>query len=131
MSNRIIKFRAWQKTHKYMTDDISMQQLKGETNFYYGDSDDGIRIDDDWALMQFTGLLDKNGKEIFECDVVDHFNYPGQKKLTRREVVFQNGAFGYIGDWNNFISYAQNSNFNFKEIQIIGNLYSNPELLKS
>ncbi len=78
---------------------------------------------------QFSGLLDKNGKEIYEGDIVV---YGGHCKHV---VEFKHGMFGYavMGGW--FIGYGGNSNFTFNpldksdEHEIIGNIHDNPELL--
>ena len=103
------------------------------------------------TIGQYTGLTDKHGKKIFEGDIVNLFNMQGK-------IVFEEGAFGiaifqYI-DWdlldkkvpfNNHPCFCYNDNFvslwelywNFEqddnllyEVEVIGNIYDNPELLK-
>jgi len=74
-------------------------------------------------LMQFTGLIDKNGKEIYEGDIINAL-HPSNKMALYGQVSFKNGCFkfDYINDpWNLFV---------MKEIEVIGNIYENPELLK-
>ena len=83
------------------------------------------------TVGQFTGLYDKNGKEIYEGDII---LYGGS---IQHEVVFRHGAFGYLLYGGEFISYAGNTNFTFnplnrsKEHEVIGNIYDNPELTKA
>jgi hypothetical protein len=73
---------------------------------------------DDMTLMQYTGLKDKNGKEIFEGDVTT--SEIGDEPMA---VVFWEGCFCHKWpDGNGHI-------FNPKNIEIIGNIYENPELL--
>lgn len=109
---REIKFRAWDTTNKKFTKDI-MIDLVG--NVYCNDR---LNIYSQWRevvnikLMQSTNLFDKNGKEIFEGDIVKRFEedeQPGQ-------VI-----------WNDFNCRAWNE----KDLEIIGNIYENPELLKN
>ena len=66
--NREIKFRAWNKLDKKMITDWLSCGPELNSNF---------RNPVDWVYMQFTGLLDKNGREIFEGDVVrkGHYRY--------------------------------------------------------
>ena len=75
--NREIKFRIWDIENKKM---LKVQELDFEPTFYGGRI--AIRPDqyndyfdtEDMILMQYTGLHDKNGKEIYEGDIVQQFN---------------------------------------------------------
>ena len=81
------------------------------------------------TVGQFTGLLDKNGKEIYEGDIVVYGSH------CKHIVEFKHGMFGYtlMDGW--FVGYGGNSNFTFNpldksnEHEIIGNIRDNPELL--
>ena len=72
------------------------------------------------ALMQSTGLKDENGVEIFEGDIGwdDHQEVHGQ-------VIFENGAFKY--EWDNI---SEDLFEVTDDIEIVGNIYENPELLE-
>ena len=82
------------------------------------------------TVGQFTGLYDKDGKEIYEGDILRRKD--SGSLLT---VEFRHGAFGYeyCGE---FHSWAGNHNFTFNpfdtdvDFAIIGNIHDNPELLK-
>jgi uncharacterized phage protein (TIGR01671 family) len=81
-----------------------------------------------YVVTQFTGLLDKNGKEIFEGDIVNaQYNICSYFKKVC--VYFENGCF-YVDDKNP----KQNLSIGYffrekKEIEVIGNIFQNPELL--
>ena len=85
------------------------------------------------TIGQFTGLLDKNDKEIYEGDILVWGE--GEHKSTPLIVCFKHGSFGYIYcDW--FHSFAGNTNFTFNpfdtdvRFEVIGNIHDNLELLK-
>jgi len=108
MAQRVIKFRAWDKLEKEMIEDF------GRTNLW---ELCGGNETDYFAIMQFTDLLDKNGREIYEGDI-----------LTGNKVVrFGNIDGGYEGEYG--IGFNVNP-FHSEEMEIIGNIYENPELLK-
>lgn len=84
------------------------------------------------SVGQFTGLLDKNGKEIYEGDVVKDIEFIGTYTIT-----FELGCFGLKGN-NDSLGATGKRNSNFhkmgkftqgEKIQIIGNIYENPELI--
>ena len=72
---------------------------------------------DKYEVMQFTGLRDKNGKDIYEGDILDI----GEENI---DVKFENGKFVMLGE-----NYADDL-CNYNDIEIIGNIFQNPNLIK-
>lgn len=126
---REIKFRAW--FDEYSIGEWEMVYFSLENIIHMIDpGDDGIKWSDGDAVMQYTGLKDKNGKEIYEGDVVA----PGDGRF--KEVNGKQHDFSYVVKFEMFSagdmgmdSYGFHFNPYWKSIEVIGNIYENPELL--
>lgn len=75
------------------------------------------------TIREFTGALDKNGKGIFEGDIVMAFKYNESPVVF--PITFRAGCF-WFGNWN-FCEFLDK----FRKIEVIGNVYDNPKLLNS
>ncbi len=124
---REIKFRGWHKTEKYMTKTLDLQTIQFERGRYLPD----------YELMQFTGLLDKNGKEIYEGDICQEEDEEGVFEVMYHPLFYAFMAQGegrrYLGDIANFTiddSEVGGISSHSTTIEVIGNIYENPELLK-
>lgn len=146
-----IKFRAWDKTHKemsYITDLYWFEEAgvhDGSGNGHYTN----------YELMPFSGIHDKNGKEIYEGDIVltqERYDRPYSKnrKSKRHTGVVEykiRGGSGFCnsesGKWDKHKEYGAewvvevkdygkfvHGNWgDFYDCEVIGNIYENPELL--
>ena len=112
---REIKFRAWNGEQMVSPDYIDNRGIAHWRENSIPTSTDKI--------MQYTGLKDKNGKEIYEGDIVRMAN-PYTSKLRGSEVIYTYAQFAIIAD-DDFIPLGDIQNW-----EIIGNVYENPELLK-
>ena len=126
--NREIKFRAWHKDLKKMFKIGQITLEKGIWNFESNDRDFigmSIPYQPSFVLMQYTGLHDKNGKEIYEGDIVRIIVNNNIEKICRVE--FKNGIFGVMFSKNkDLTAFPHFCNTTF---EVIGNEYDNPELL--
>lgn len=135
---REIKFRAWDKTDNQMLNVDYMRLDNGNVLYVTGETffeDDGwykYFLDNGIELMQYTGLKDKNGIEIYEGDIVK-FD-PSVQPLGDMPQDGEVGIIKYV--LNSFVVVPQSDcsiNYNIDEIGdwvVIGNIYENPELLK-
>ena len=127
---REIKFRAWDKENEKMIQNYAHVSKYGQ--FYTAwTSTDRER---EYIPMQYTGLKDKNGKEIFEGDVIPIvIEDLGESIKTVNGVVkFQRGQWNieYLHPFQKEMYLANlYSLLERAEKEVIGNLYENPELL--
>jgi len=135
---RTIKFRAWNKQDKTMNDVSYLSFLQGGikadgAGYYLGNGwatcNERFNHDCDVKLMQFTGLVDKNGEEIYEGDVVITNQPTYDDEPTKNIITFSRGAFIIqdcgVNEKLDIPLYEYGSEY----IEIIGNIYENPELL--
>ena len=115
MKQREIKFRAWDEKNKEMRYDGMLNIYNKDGSWLYEDGKGNFHSSFG-EIMQFTGLLDKNGKEIYEGDIVQYL-FAGKKVV--REVY-----------WNEVNFCWTPLNQNSLDMEIIGNIYENPDLLK-
>lgn len=92
------------------------------TDVFGLDAGDILQRFDNDNVMQFTGLYDKNGKEIYEGDIVKLVNKDGIKHIT--EIKWHNGR--YVTDtWMMFADTLV-----LHKCEVIGNIYENSELIQ-
>ncbi|UQB60378.1 hypothetical protein KCZ48_10100 [Lactiplantibacillus plantarum] len=123
----MIKFRAWNGYRKIMADYVSAIQ-NGDTQgtpssvnvIVDGKNETWDIKNDDVELLQFTGLTDMNGKDIYEGDILENRKY-------RSIVKFASGKFlaDVVGTINKFDLIGETHGS-----KVIGNVHENPELLE-
>ena len=123
------EFRAWTEEGKAMY--YGVYPFKDGTLLL---SYDGIAFDEvpasDFILMQSTGLKDKNSKEIYEGDIV---KYEAGCNTVTEEVVYDKNFAGFgvkDADANIIFTFGELAeDIDLSSIEVIGNIYENPELL--
>ena len=117
-----VKFRAWDKQNLKW---VKPNKGEGFTIWANGRgiadvprSWNGSENPDNFILLQYTGLKDKNGVEIYEGDIIE---FPNGSK---HEVIWRKGTFCYQESENSFHIFDET------KCKIIGNIYENPNLLK-
>ncbi|QYC52364.1 YopX protein [Fusobacterium phage FNU_1P] len=121
---REIKFRAWHNEEKIMGEVLGIDILHKEIFFSNEDADCYEHTDfKDIELMQYTGLKDKNNKEIYEGDIVTLHN-------SKYKIIFNSKEAGFVLRDDKFEMNIPFTNNNNKRMEVIGNIYENPELSK-
>lgn len=126
----IPRFRAWDGgslCHMYSPEEV----MVGDSGIWIFDEDsEGNEwiVNNDLSLMQSTGLTDKNGKEIFGGDILkvtDKYSWLEVVSFSEKKAMFVSKEIGFPESplWELF-------NTVLFKIEIIGNIYENPELLE-
>ena len=136
---REIKFRVWNGEMmsspfcpwELLSDSTGGLMTKDGTSVWW--NADGFR-GENW--LQYTGLKDNNGKEIFEGDIVKvkwylQADYKSQEESTNGEVQFGNGGFIVNTDFATPVDGASvDFIVNDCDTEVIGNIHENPELIE-
>jgi len=147
---REIKFRVWDKGNK---EDKRLPGMLKVNSIFFGkdircicESQERIGIGtilecaesiialSNPPLMQFTGLKDKNGKEIYEGDIVKYNVWTNSHKNKEEKVIIVDYCLRHAG-WKPMIYDTRVEddeyyNYEIEDIEVIGNMFDNPELLK-
>ena len=148
----LLRFRAWLKKEQKMDNEIDHISWLEDELYCIGDGITYMVLAEDLVLMQSTGLKDKNGKEIFEGDILKfndewneycHEGYVDGSveginfvEVVRGEACFEFGKTKYPDSF--LFILMEDEHLNFKdfiksedfEFEINGNVYENPELLE-
>lgn len=136
----IPKFRAWHKTWEEMgwiariryKKSGEIARLSFRRNIYDGNIYGGLVNLDEIILMQSTGLFDRNGKEIFEGDIITN----GQNVMCMKRhntlgfYVEEKGEVEFIAGCAVLEDFEEDAKEIADRLEIIGNIYENPELLE-
>lgn len=155
MNMREIKFRVWDGKLMHTVAELIFDMgpfLNGKGIRFYGPGVGQGRIDGEKIiLMQYTGLKDMNGREIFEGDITEiDFGYGEVRKFVVRiktvvREVLSHPSFsdetakvaitGVVFEWNGFELFPcvdeNGAHDNESLMRVIGNFYENPELINS
>ena len=121
----ILKFRAWLKKKQEMDNEIDHISWLEDELYCIGDGITYMVSAKDLVLMQSTGLVDKNGKEIFEGDIVkmskDVYSEPTYYEVVRH----YGGAYRLESKQHGCELWLRHT-----DCEVVGNVYENRELLE-
>lgn len=126
----IPKFRAWDSVEKkfvehfFITDNGLICNMEKPTSEY--NSPIPIKKSE-LFLMQSTGLFDKNGKEIFEKDILD---YKDRKAIVKWHGSYASFIYEFVDELQNRTTEWQLLYLSYYKFEVIGNSFENPELLE-
>ncbi|HEQ4203774.1 TPA: hypothetical protein VGX74_001009 [Streptococcus pyogenes] len=136
----IPKFRAWDRTRNEMNYKVLVGNCDTDDEnwtcpiMWIEERQDWLHFDDYDSIMQSTGLKDKNGKEIFEGDILTDGHTTGDIRnhpTLGFYIVDESSKEGYLSDTVGIEDFEEAKEFMRNSIEVIGNIYENPELLES
>lgn len=125
----IPKFRAWDKETKTMID-VSLINFEEHSilgGYWEFGQTESIKFDE-VELMQSTGLKDKNGKEIFEGDIVD---YKGKKAVVKWHGSYASFIYRFVDGLKERVSEWEPLFLACYHFEVIGNIWEDGDLLDS
>lgn len=131
----MLRYRAWYVLAEEMIDEILMilfvrKEIIGK--FSDGSTSVPLKFEDkrngeDVILMQSTGLKDKNGKEIFEGDIVD---YKGRKAIVNWHGSYASFIYRFVDELQERKSEWKPLYLAYYKFEVVGNVHENKELLE-
>lgn len=128
-----LKFRVWLPDFDQMLRVKALVFEKDKTRCVCGYSFDFYLEDENATIMQSTGLKDKNGKEVFEGDIITDGYTLGvfrNHQTLGFYMVDEKGKENFLSDTVDTEGFEEAKEFMKNSIEIIGNIYENPELLE-
>ena len=124
-----LKFRVWDKERECYLDEAELAGITPDGKYILYIEEEEIsklEVEGNYILEQYTGLKDKNGKEIYEGDIVEYTTcYYGNEKRHRKVVEWSEWDSDDFGEPHN-IGFSNLSEC----MEVIGNVHENPDLLE-
>lgn len=116
-----IKFRAWDKELNRMCDVIQLGTKDIIVNYIEEDEISGYLPIDRFEVLQYTGIKDKNGTEIYDKDIVEYIEDGIYE-------VYQHDSGAWMAGGN--VIWEEINEVGLNPYKVMGNIYDNPELLE-
>lgn len=124
-----LKFRVWDKERECYLDETELAGITPDGRYILYIEEEEIsklEVEGNYILEQYTGIKDKNGKEIYEVDIVEYTTcYYGNEKRHRKVVEWSEWDSDDFGEPHN-LGYSNLSEC----MEVIGNVHENAELLE-
>lgn len=138
------RYRVFDNDDRKMHDVIFLNYENNSVEWYNDNNKKRAAFIGEVPTLQCTGLMDKNGREIYDGDILNL--YVSSKKLYRYQVKYEIGSFMLVSQdeifdfpnvWNSnvyplsqlYFEYQNEENY-IEQCEVVGNIYENPELLE-